>query len=37
MLDTKSRTHTEPQAKTIVLYILIFMLLDSKREDKRIQ
>jgi hypothetical protein len=34
MLETKFRTHTEPQAK-LVLCIPMFMFLDSKREDIR--
>jgi hypothetical protein len=34
MSETNFHTHTEPQAKIIALYILIFMFLDSRREDK---
>jgi hypothetical protein len=36
MSETKFHTHTEPQEKLyVVLYILIFMFLDSKRKDKK--
>jgi hypothetical protein len=31
MSETKFRTHAEPK----VLYIIIFMFIDSKREGKR--
>jgi hypothetical protein len=34
MSETKFQTHTEAHAKMIVLYILIFMFLYSRREDK---
>jgi hypothetical protein len=33
MLETKFRTHTEPQGE-LFLYIVIFMFLGSRREDK---
>jgi hypothetical protein len=36
MSETKFRTHTEPQDKYyIVLHILIFTFLDSRREYKK--
>jgi hypothetical protein len=35
MSETKFHTHTEPPEKIIVLYILMFMFVDSTREDKR--
>jgi hypothetical protein len=34
MSETKFRIHAEPQAKLIVSYILIFMFVDSRREDE---
>jgi hypothetical protein len=34
MSETNFHTHTEPQAEIMVLYILIFMFLNSRREDK---
>jgi hypothetical protein len=35
MSETKFHTHTEPQAKS-VLYILMYMFLGSRQEDKRL-
>jgi hypothetical protein len=34
MSETKFYNHTEPQKKFMVLYILIFMILGSRREEK---
>jgi hypothetical protein len=35
MSETKFHTHTEPLQKIMVLYILIFTFLDSRREARR--
>ena len=35
MWETKFRTHSKKKEQKYILYILIFMCLDSKLEDKR--